>query len=181
MNRNAGRAAARSEVIKFGLLTAVLLLLVLGLALARPLLFGHILPIVLGLPAGGPALDAEVEQGETAVDRADAAYPANAGGDEDSVIVLPMVGGQPAPPEGTSNDNPGAAEATSIPEAPEAAETAVTPPLPSIELIHIVQPGETLTRIAERYNVTVAALVTANGITNPNQIPAGMALRVPQP
>jgi len=179
MNRNAGRAAARSEVIKFGLLTAVLLLLVLGLALARPLLFGHILPIVLGLPAGGPALDAEVEQGETAVDRADVAYPANAGGDEDSVILLPMVGGQPAPPEGTSNDNPGAAEATSIPEAPATAETAVTPP--SADFLHIVQPGETLTRIAERYNVTVAALVTANGITNPNQIPAGMALRVPQP
>jgi LysM repeat protein len=157
MNRNAGRAAARSEVIKFGLLTAVLLLLVLGLALSRPLLFGHILPIVLGLPsvsADGGGLPVE------------ASYPAAPDAPGDHVIAPPVLEEAPAP----------AAEGAENLDAPE---TAVTPP--AADLLHIVQPGETLTRIAERYNVTVAALVTANGITNPNQIPAGMALRVPQP
>ena len=34
----------------------------------------------------------------------------------------------------------------------------------------IVQPGDTLTAIAQRYHTTVAALSAANGITNPNQI-----------
>jgi spore germination protein len=164
MNRNAGRAAARSEVIKFGLLTAVLLLLVLGLALARPLLFGHILPIALGLPAvsaDGGGLPVETP------------YPAAPDTTGDHVIAPPILEEAPAPVE----------EDVAQPNSPEeqtaAPETAVTPP--AADLLHIVQPGETLTRIAERYNVTVAALVTANGITNPNQIPAGMALRVPQP
>ncbi|MCC7354635.1 MAG: LysM peptidoglycan-binding domain-containing protein, partial [Anaerolineae bacterium] len=36
------------------------------------------------------------------------------------------------------------------------------------QIIHIVQRGETLNKIAARYGVTVQAIVQANNITNPN-------------
>ena len=45
--------------------------------------------------------------------------------------------------------------------------------------IHIVQPGETLFRIALRYNTTVEAIAQANGISNPWFIYPGQQLTVP--
>jgi len=44
-----------------------------------------------------------------------------------------------------------------------------------------VVPGDTLTAIAHRYGTTVAALASANGITNPNHIVIGSKLTVPAP
>ena len=45
--------------------------------------------------------------------------------------------------------------------------------------IYIVQPGETLTSIAARFNVTLDELMAANGITNPNLLNAGQELVIP--
>lgn len=45
--------------------------------------------------------------------------------------------------------------------------------------IYIVQPGDTLFRIATRFGTTVAAIVQANNITNPNIIHVGRQLIVP--
>lgn len=44
---------------------------------------------------------------------------------------------------------------------------------------HIIQAGETLFRIAERYNTTVDAITAANGITDPNLISVGQTLIIP--
>jgi len=44
---------------------------------------------------------------------------------------------------------------------------------------HRVQPGETLWAISQRYGVSLDALVTANGITDPNRIRAGDLLTIP--
>ncbi len=44
--------------------------------------------------------------------------------------------------------------------------------------VYIVQPGDTLFRIAVRFNTTVAALSQLNGIVNPNRIQAGQSLLV---
>jgi predicted RNase H-like nuclease (RuvC/YqgF family) len=44
---------------------------------------------------------------------------------------------------------------------------------------HTVQRGETLASIAEKYGVTVADIVTANGISNPNLIAVGQELVIP--
>ncbi len=43
---------------------------------------------------------------------------------------------------------------------------------------HIVQRGETLFSIAQQYDVTVDALMTANGIADPRRIHSGLELRV---
>ncbi len=50
---------------------------------------------------------------------------------------------------------------------------------PSPSQIHIVQPGETLTRIASRYGTTVSAIVAANGIADPSLILVGQRLAIP--
>ncbi len=47
--------------------------------------------------------------------------------------------------------------------------------------IHIVQRGETLFRIAQRYGTTVEAIAAANGINNPAAISVGQRLLVPNP
>lgn len=44
---------------------------------------------------------------------------------------------------------------------------------------HVVQPGETLWLISQRYNTTVADLARANNITNVHQINVGQRLTVP--
>ena len=44
---------------------------------------------------------------------------------------------------------------------------------------HMVQLGENLYRIAQKYGVTVAALQQANGLSNPNDIKAGQKLIIP--
>ncbi|NWF68757.1 MAG: LysM peptidoglycan-binding domain-containing protein [Chloroflexi bacterium] len=46
-------------------------------------------------------------------------------------------------------------------------------------LIHIVQPGETLFRIATRYGIAVNELASANGISDPSLIYAGQQLVIP--
>jgi LysM repeat protein len=47
------------------------------------------------------------------------------------------------------------------------------------QIIHIVRWGENLTYIAARYGTTVEAIMSLNGITNPNRIYAGQRLLIP--
>jgi len=47
--------------------------------------------------------------------------------------------------------------------------------------IHVVRRGETLSAIGRQYDVSVAALATANGLPDPNRILAGQTLTVPAP
>lgn len=46
-------------------------------------------------------------------------------------------------------------------------------------VIHVVQPGENLYRIAQRYEVTIDAIVSANRITDPRRIYPGQELLIP--
>ena len=63
--------------------------------------------------------------------------------------------------------------ATSLPLPPAPSPVAATP------VVHVVQSGETLGGIASQYNVTVEALMTANGLSNPNVLNVGQALTIP--
>ncbi|RLT44726.1 MAG: LysM peptidoglycan-binding domain-containing protein [Chloroflexi bacterium] len=47
------------------------------------------------------------------------------------------------------------------------------------DITHIVKPGESLSTIAARYGVSVSAIAGYNGISNPNLLRAGQALRIP--
>lgn len=44
---------------------------------------------------------------------------------------------------------------------------------------YVVQAGDTLSRIATRFNTTVQAIVNANNLTNPNQLSVGQRLIIP--
>jgi murein DD-endopeptidase MepM/ murein hydrolase activator NlpD len=52
---------------------------------------------------------------------------------------------------------------------------------PASVQIHIVQPGETLTRIAWRYGTTISAIVEANQLADPSLILVGQRLAIPGP
>lgn len=45
--------------------------------------------------------------------------------------------------------------------------------------IHVVQPGQSILQIARMYNSTVAAIVGANEVPNPNQLVVGQTLVIP--
>jgi LysM repeat protein len=47
------------------------------------------------------------------------------------------------------------------------------------DTVHVIQPGDSLYRIALQYGVTVDAIVAANNIVNPNLIIAGQELVIP--
>jgi LysM repeat protein len=57
--------------------------------------------------------------------------------------------------------------------------STTTTTLPFERRFHEVQSGETLSVIAERYGVSVAAIVDLNNITNPDRIEAGVTLEIP--
>ncbi len=74
---------------------------------------------------------------------------------------------------------------------PAATSEAATPPPPDPtaapteqtsaagEIIHVVQAGENLYRIALRYGLTFQELAAYNGIANPNALSIGQEIRIP--
>ncbi|MCZ7545867.1 MAG: LysM peptidoglycan-binding domain-containing protein [Anaerolineae bacterium] len=69
--------------------------------------------------------------------------------------------------------------AAPLPSAGDAQEPAVAAVDTSVSVQHTVGRGETLGRIAQRYGVTVSAVMSANGIADPNRIYAGQTLTIP--
>ena len=79
-----------------------------------------------------------------------------------------------ATPTATPTSPPGVPTHTPTP-------TPTTPPgTPGAPIVHVVQRGENLFRIALRYNTTVEAIAAANGIRNPQFIYVGQKLTIPQ-
>ncbi len=81
-------------------------------------------------------------------------------------LVLRIPGQQPAPLSPPAETPP---PASSPPAAPESGS----------EPTYTVQPGDILSRIAARFGVSLAALIAANGIANPDMIQVGQVLRIP--
>lgn len=52
-------------------------------------------------------------------------------------------------------------------------------PAQAAEITHVIQPGDNLSTVAQRYNVSQAQLAAANGITDPNRILIGQRLIIP--
>ncbi len=73
---------------------------------------------------------------------------------------------------------PGAGSPASQPAGPAPAPTPK--PAPAAPVVHVVQAGETLSQIAQRYGTTVAALVSANGLGSADLIRVGMRLTIPK-
>ncbi|GAB4518746.1 MAG: hypothetical protein OHK0046_26750 [Anaerolineae bacterium] len=61
---------------------------------------------------------------------------------------------------------------------PDESDTVVNPLVAGTPVIHVVQPGESLTLIAQQYNTTVEQILQANNISNPNRILRGQELQI---
>ena len=123
------------DVLKFIILVVIMLGAILVVFVARPLVFGQIVPAVVG----------------------------------DFLTPMPTVEAIEPLPTPT----------VVVTEMPAAAPDPTSTPPPPTPRVHVIQPGENLTKIAETYGVTVAAILALNNLTNPNQIVAGEQLLIP--
>ena len=83
----------------------------------------------------------------------------------------------PTTPPPTSTPTPVPPTATPVPATQVPTTVAPTAtPLPTGQVVHVVQRGENLFRIALRYGTTVQAIASANRIANPARIYVGQEL-----
>lgn len=171
------------EWIRFGVLTVVMIGVVLVVAISRPLIFEHIIPVILGegflLPQAElePPVRLTPEGAEpTDLDK-EAVEAENA---ENGVVDVEPAKGEemPAPTDAETQAAEGDASVTGE-ESPAAQEEDAVAVDSAEPVTHIVRTGETLTSIAQQYNVTVSELVAANGLTTPNRIRIGDRLIIP--
>lgn len=91
-------------------------------------------------------------------------------------VEMPTV--PPSPP----TPSPPTPSPTTMPPTPVPTAPAPTPTtFPTGQVMHVVQRGENLFRIALRYGTTVEAIASANGIANPARIYVGQMLIIPSP
>ena len=83
---------------------------------------------------------------------------------------------------GIGDNSGGGAGATSTPIAEETASPAPTPVPEPTPTIYVVKKGDTMSKIANKYDVTVDELLAANPkIKNPNKISIGDEVTIPVP
>jgi len=166
----------RGELIKFVLLVIVMLGTILVIALLRPYIFGQVVPSILG---EGQAIPADVpdttDAPETDENGTGTGGQMDEAADEETDEGTGEESDEETDETSAEEANENTAAEPTEPEKPEDFPTAVP------ARTHIVQPGETLTKIARQYNVTVNAIVAANNIPNPNRVAVGAVLVIPDP
>jgi LysM repeat protein len=102
------------------------------------------------------------------------------------VIPTPLPAVPETPPEGLTPDDtvieppPAPVEEGPTPGADPVAPPATdTPPTATGPVTYVVQSGDTLGRIAQRYNVTIAEIAAANNLPNVHRLDVGQVLTIP--
>lgn len=104
-----------------------------------------------------------------------------------SASPSPAADALPSPTQRPSiTAGPSAVPTASATAPPTTPPTPVATPLPTpvptpvpAQSTYVVQQGDTLAAIAQQFGTTVAALQTANGIDDPNEIVIGQVLVIP--
>ena len=143
---------SQGEYIKFVILVIIMVGTVAVIALLRPLIFGQIVPAVLGEDIILPT--ATIAPTDTPAPQTQEAEA----------------------PTTDENSNP-STETIEDGESPVEGETAATEMPPAQ---YVVLRGDTLANIAYSYGVTVEEIVQANNLTNAALIQPGMVLLIPQ-
>ena len=76
---------------------------------------------------------------------------------------------------------PGAQDTAVVYDTPTPNPPAELPPIREESDLYVVQPGDTLMRIAQIYGVTVEQILAANDLTNPDLLEVGQVLQIPAP
>ncbi|MBP7999674.1 MAG: LysM peptidoglycan-binding domain-containing protein [Chloroflexi bacterium] len=157
MNENQTNSKSYNDLVKFGVLLLIFAVVILVVSMVRPLIFGRIVPAVMGsgqVPVTSEQTDPTVPTPPTESLPA-SSYPA-----PESAVTTTTI-----------PFNTGTITETVPPEIPT---LVVTTPI-----THTLQPGENLTTIAQQYGVTVQAIIQANNLPNPDRIQAGTVLIIP--
>jgi LysM repeat protein len=91
-------------------------------------------------------------------------------------IIVPVAS---APATATPRPNNAPTAIVVATTVPTATRTTVPPVATQIPSTYVIQPGDTLSNIARRFNTTVAAIAQLNGIVNSNSIISGQRINVP--
>ena len=164
-NNNAGD----HQWLKFGILAGILLIVVLVIALLRPIIFGRIVPAVMG--GDGTTVVEETVVDETTVEEAPTETNTDAPVDETDTTGTTVETEAPASEEETTTETPVEESGESVDDE----ETAVS------TITYTVKPGDTIYSIAREHSINPAAIVATNNITDPNNILIGTELLIPQP
>jgi LysM repeat protein len=89
-------------------------------------------------------------------------------------VTDPGEGEQPSQPEEPTTPDDGSGAPPQEPEQPPSSETPS-----SGEVTYVVQGGDTLFRISQRYNVSIEDIIIANNLQNPNRLDIGQTLIIP--
>jgi len=100
-----------------------------------------------------------------------------------ALIPLALAMCAPPPPTGPRPTSATILEITPAPtlnvDATATAYARLLIPSPTPAGIYVVQPGDTLSSLAEDFGTTVEEIMAANGLTDPNAIQAGQTLIIP--
>ena len=80
-----------------------------------------------------------------------------------------------------SSDSASTTPTRGTPLPPLPTVTTTLPPTTTVPKSYVLVKGDSLFSVAKRFHVTVAALVAANHIKDPNQVEAGQRLVLPRP
>lgn len=99
----------------------------------------------------------------------------------DTIVPAAMGWDEPAREEAAPTLAPTVTPAALEEGTATAMPTATATPVPptATPRIHVVQPGDNLTRIAQQFGVSVDAIMEANGMANPHRIYPGQRLVIP--
>lgn len=89
------------------------------------------------------------------------------------------VDGTASPSDAAHNDPDRGSDPTSEDTPSSSADPSETSDRPTEDVVHIIEPGDTLTDISATYGVSLERIVAENLIADPNVIYAGAALVIP--
>ena len=162
MNENQNNTKSYNDLVKFGVLLLIMAGVILVVSLTRPLIFGRIVPAVLG----GEQMTAPLPEA----------------GEGDALTVPPAEGMDYPAPDSANVPATSCCDAAAYP-APDGSATTTNTVTPSVEATHFIthtlQPGENLTKLAQLYGVTVDEIIQANNLQNPDAVQAGTVLHIP--
>ncbi len=100
-----------------------------------------------------------------------------------ALLLAMLVACSPEPPTTVLPTLPAVLDITPAPtldiDATATAFALLNLPTPTAAGLYTVQPGDTLSSLAERFGTTVEELVAANGMTDPNELQPGQSLIIP--